>query len=117
MLARRPPPRPASAEPSSTLTDRYQTTIPEPVRRQLRLKKGDRLRYRVVSDREVLIEKESLDSANDPSLEPFLAFIAKDIHDVPQRLGGIDPALIRRARELTEGVAIDRDAPLDPADE
>ena len=36
---------PATLEVESTLTDRYQTTVPEMVRRSLRLGKRDRVHY------------------------------------------------------------------------
>ena len=41
----------------STLTDRYQTTIPEVVRNVLNLNKGDTLVYYVDSDEKVVISK------------------------------------------------------------
>ena len=40
----------ATLELESTLTDRYQTTVPNSVRRALRLGKRDKLRYRVQPD-------------------------------------------------------------------
>ena len=36
---------PATLEAESTLTDRYQTTVPETVRRALRLHKRDKIQY------------------------------------------------------------------------
>jgi hypothetical protein len=36
---------PATLEAESTLTDRYQTTVPETVRRALRLRKRDKIQY------------------------------------------------------------------------
>ena len=36
---------PATLEAESTLTDRYQTTVPETVRRALRLGKRDKIHY------------------------------------------------------------------------
>lgn len=41
----------------STLTDRYQTTIPEVVRNVLNLSKGDKLVYSVAPDGQVVISK------------------------------------------------------------
>jgi bifunctional DNA-binding transcriptional regulator/antitoxin component of YhaV-PrlF toxin-antitoxin module len=38
---------PATLEAESTLTDRYQTTVPETVRRALRLGKRDKMRYTI----------------------------------------------------------------------
>jgi antitoxin PrlF len=36
---------PATLEAESTLTDRYQTTVPQTVRRALRLRKRDKIQY------------------------------------------------------------------------
>jgi antitoxin PrlF len=38
---------PTSLDVESTLTDRYQTTVPETVRRALRLGKRDKIRYSI----------------------------------------------------------------------
>ncbi|MES3002772.1 MAG: type II toxin-antitoxin system PrlF family antitoxin [Pseudomonadota bacterium] len=106
-----------SEDPLSTLTDRYQTTVPTAVRKKLDLRKGDRIQYRIREDG-VLLQKAVPDAdGDDPVLEPFLAFIARDIQEQPGRLRGIDAKLIARARELTAGIIVDRNAPLDPADE
>ena len=40
--------------PHSTLTSKGQTTIPEKVRRTLRIKPGDRLEYEVEGDRAII---------------------------------------------------------------
>jgi antitoxin PrlF len=45
----------APLEAESTLTDRYQTTVPETVRRALRLKKRDKIRYTIRSSGEVVL--------------------------------------------------------------
>ncbi|MET0506477.1 MAG: type II toxin-antitoxin system PrlF family antitoxin, partial [Luteibacter sp.] len=37
-------------EVDAALTDRYQTTVPEPVRRVLNLRKRDRVRYEITAD-------------------------------------------------------------------
>jgi len=39
---------PATFEAESTLTDRYQTIVPETVRRALRLRKRDKIQYLIV---------------------------------------------------------------------
>jgi antitoxin PrlF len=104
-------------EATSTLTDRYQTTVPTAVRQKLRLRKGDRLQYRIRGGEVLLQKAQPGTEGDDPALEPFLAFIARDIEQHPGRLRGIDPALIARARELTAGVIVDRDAALNPDDE
>ena len=41
----------------STLTDRYQTTVPESVRRALGLKKRDKLRFEIRNTNEVIVTR------------------------------------------------------------
>ena len=40
-----------TSEVASTLTDRYQTTVPEPVRRALKLGKRDKIHYAIQAQR------------------------------------------------------------------
>ena len=42
---------PATLEVESTLTDRYQTTVPETVHRALRLSQRDKIRYTILRQR------------------------------------------------------------------
>ena len=48
---------PATQQVESTLTDRYQTTVPETVRRALRLGKRDKIHYTIRSDGEVVLTR------------------------------------------------------------
>lgn len=107
----------AVIDAESTLTDRYQTTVPDPVRRALRLSKGDRVRYRIVGAGEVLMQRvEVPGEGDDPALGSFLSFLAADI-DKHHRLEAIDPALIARAKALVAGVELNLDEALSPDDE
>lgn len=99
---------------ASTLTDRYQTTIPEPVRELLHLNKRDKITYTIEDNGKVLISRANED---DPVLGDFLSFLAKDIEKNPSHIRSIDPALLDRARHLISAVEIDLDAPLDDKDE
>lgn len=59
---------PTTLETESTLTDRYQTTVPEAVRRALRLGKRDRIRYAIQPDGCVLLSRADQGAASeDPS--------------------------------------------------
>lgn len=100
----------------STLTDRYQTTVPDAVRKALKLGKRDKLRYTVQPDGHVLLTRAD-DADTDPALGAFLSFLASDMTQHPDRLQGLDPALVQRVQELTTGVAVDLDAPLSADDE
>ena len=105
---------PATFELESKLTDRYQTTVPDGVRRALKLRKRDRIRYLVQSDGSVVLQR--ADNVHDPVLEPFLDFLARDIATHPQHVRAIDAGLARRMRALVKGAKVDLQAALDPAD-
>ncbi len=98
----------------STLTDRYQTTIPEPIRDALHLKKRDKISYEIDENGKVIISRVS---DNDPVLSKFLSFVANDIKNNPSHVRSIDPTLIERALSLISGVEVDMDAPLSEKDE
>jgi antitoxin PrlF len=105
-------------EAESTLTDRYQTTVPETVRRVLNLHKRDRIHYTIRPNGEVLISSAPPAPENDPVLDQFLVFIQNDIARHPERLHTIDTSLIHRINLLVaEGVDIDLDAVLSEDDE
>jgi len=103
-------------EAESTLTDRYQTTVPEPVRAALKLSKRDKLRYAVRADGSVLMTRAESEE-EDPALEQFLGFIARDVASHPERLRSIDQGLLNRIKALVGHDDIDLDAPLSPDDE
>jgi len=107
---------PALIAAESTLTDRYQTTVPDAVRRALNLSKRDKLRYTVQADGNVLLSR-AAKTDTDPAMDAFLGFLAKDMTRHPERLQGLDPALMKRVQTLTAGVAVDLDAPLSADDE
>ena len=59
----------ALAGVESSLTDRYQTTVPQPVRRALGLGKRDRIRYSFRANVEVVLQRVSTEVAEmDPAL-------------------------------------------------
>lgn len=99
-------------EAESTLTDRYQTTVPESVRRALKLNKRDRLHYTVKPTGEVVLARATALAGDDPALEPFLTLLARDISTHPERLQALDAALVDRLRDLVADVEVDLDAPL-----
>lgn len=98
----------------STLTDRYQTTIPETVRQALHLEKRDKIEYVIGDNGKVMISR--LEEV-DPVLGDFLSFIANDIQKHPEHIKSISSELYSRAKSLVSGVDIDLDAPLSDKDE
>lgn len=107
----------AVLETESTLTDRYQTTVPEPVRSALKLGKRDKIHYKIMGDGAVLLSRAQVADADDPALGSFLGFLARDIVSHPDRLQAIDPALVKRVQALVGGVEVNLDQPLAAADE
>lgn len=107
----------ATLELESTLTDRYQTTVPDAVRRALKLGKRDKIRYVVRPDGRVVMTRAATAPEDDPVLEKFLAFLARDIETHPARVHALDAQLAKRVRSLVKGVKVDLDAELDPRNE
>jgi len=102
-------------ELESTLTDRYQTTVPEAVRHALKLGKRDKIRYAVQPNGQVVLSR--AEDHDDPALGAFLQFLARDIVAHPKHLQSVDTALVERARALVSGVEMDLDAELRAEDE
>ena len=106
---------PASLDVESTLTERYQTTVPETVRRALRLGKRDKICHSISSSGEVVLMRstsaEGLET-DDPVLGQFLSFLARDMASHPERLQAVDAGLVERLQSLVGGIEVDLDAAL-----
>ncbi|MEM9276393.1 MAG: type II toxin-antitoxin system PrlF family antitoxin, partial [Cyanobacteria bacterium P01_F01_bin.143] len=76
----------------STLTDRYQTTVPASVRKALGLNKRDKISYTIEPDGKVVMSRAEKQE-NDPVLEKFLNFLARDMEENPQHLQAISSDL------------------------
>ena len=100
-------------EVESALTDRYQTTVPQPVRRALGLHKRDRIRYAFRPNGEVVLQRVSPDlGEEDPALAPFLALLEQDITSHPDRLQPIGADLVQRLQDLVGAIEVDLDEAL-----
>jgi antitoxin PrlF len=108
---------PASLHVESTLTDRYQTTVPETVRRALRLSKRDKIHYTIRPDGEVVLTRAAANEVDDVGLAAFIAFLARDMAEHPERLQAVDASFVQRIQALVAGVEVDLDAPLSERDE
>ncbi len=106
----------ATLEVESTLTDRYQTTVPETVRRALRLGKRDKIHYTIRAGGEVVLTRAEA-SEDDPVLSQFLGFLARDIASHPERLQPIDDNFLSRILSLAGDTEVDLDASLSADDE
>jgi len=102
--------------PESTLTDRYQTTVPNPVRRALGLNKRDKICYTIEPDGKVWLSRVD-QTEDDPVLGKFLNFLAQDMDKNPQHIQVISSGLVSHVQSLVSGVDVDLDAPLLDEDE
>jgi len=108
---------PATLDVESTLTDRYQTTVPETVRRALRLGKRDKIHYSIRPSGEVVLTRAGSSEGDDPVLGQFLGFLARDIASHPERLRAVDAGLVQRLQSLVGGIEVNLDAALSADDE
>jgi antitoxin PrlF len=108
---------PSLIEAESTLTSRYQTTVPEPVRRALRLSKHDKLHYSLRDSGDIVISRAIVQAETDPAIESFLGFLATDIQNHPEHLRALTKDTQRSISKLTKGVKFDLNAPLNSDDE
>jgi antitoxin PrlF len=108
----------ATLEFESTLTDRYQTTVPETVRRVLKLGKRDKIHYSIQPDASVIITRAAIaGETDDPVLGQFLDFLAGDIAAHPEHLQALNAGWVARMQALVGSVEIDLNAPLAEDDE
>ncbi len=108
---------PATLDVESTLTDRYQTTVPDAVRRALRLGKRDKIHYSIRASGEVVLTRAEASEGDDPVLGEFLTFLARDMASHPERLRAVDAGLVQRLQSLVGAIEVDLDAALSADDE
>jgi len=100
----------------STLTERFQTTVPSIVRQALHLSKKDKIKFIIQPDGSVMLSRvEPIE--NDPVVESFLAFIADDMQKYPEKLQPLTASMRDRVELLTTGIELDLDTPLSEEDE
>jgi antitoxin PrlF len=97
---------------TSKVTERSQTTLPPGVRKVLGIDPGDRIGYIIEGNQVRLVNASAVEHA-DPVIDRFLAFIGRDLEAHPERVRALPESLLKRARSLTRGVAIDHDAPIE----
>ena len=108
---------PAILSAESTLTDRYQTTVPDAVRKALHLDKRDRLRYTVLADGVVQLSRLDASDDVDPAISGFLNFLANDMTAHPQHLQPMTSALRGQIQHLTAGIHVNLTGTLSPENE
>lgn len=95
----------------STLTDRFQTTVPAPVRKALNLKKRDKLNFTLLDNGNVMICRAEEDAA-DPVFEGFLSFLEQDMSVNPENIHALSASQKSHVDSLIANVDIDLDSPL-----
>jgi antitoxin PrlF len=104
-------------EAESTLTERYQTTVPQTVRRALQLGKHDKIHYAIRPDGEVVLTRVDATEGEDPVMAQFLSFLSTDISSHPERLQAFDSGLAQRIQALVGKVDVNLNAALSAEDE
>jgi antitoxin PrlF len=106
---------PATIEETSTITAKGQTTVPKAVRQALGVDYGGRIAFRVTGKSVTVVRA---DEDEDPAVEAFLGFLARDIKNHPGQISALAPDLAAKVASLTEGMdanleeAIDGDVAL-----
>jgi antitoxin PrlF len=100
----------------STLTDRYQTTVPSVVRKALHLGKKDKIKFTVESNGSVTLSR-AVQSDADPALNAFLEFLGHDMQAHPENIQALSVEMKQKVDELIQDVDIDLDAPLNDEDD
>ena len=104
-------------EGDSTLTDRYQTTVPAPVRRALKLKRRDRIHHTIRPDGEVVLTRARDESSQDPVMVSFLTFLERDLQEHPENIRPVTAGTFAEAERLTAGIEVDLDEELSEDDD
>ena len=95
----------------STITAKGQTTIPKSVRQALGLDFGGKIAFRI-DESGVSVYRADAES-EDPALDNFLAFLARDIQRRPEAIKALSPTLAARIASLTEGMVVEPDAEIE----
>jgi len=106
----------SSLTTESTLTDRFQTTVPSVVRKALHLDKKDKIQFTIETDGTVSLSRvEPID--NDPILDGFLSFLAQDMINQPGNIQPMTASMQKRTDSLVSDIDINLDEQLLDEDE
>lgn len=96
---------------ASKMTARSQTTLPSGVRKALGLKAGDRIAYLIDKDRVIITRLP--EETEDPALSGFVDLLERDIDQHKERVLFATQAFADYLEELTAGIEVDYDAPIE----
>ncbi|MBS0422622.1 MAG: type II toxin-antitoxin system PrlF family antitoxin [Proteobacteria bacterium] len=95
---------PAQLQVESTLTEKYQATVPDAIRKALRLNKGDRIRFTLQPDGSVVLSRAEVEQTTDAELKPFLRLLARELDVHPEAFRALPPSLVKQARAVTKAL-------------
>ena len=98
-------------EEVSTITAKGQTTIPKSVRQALGVSYGGKIAFRVDA-RGVSVHRADAE-IDDPAIDRFLDFLARDIQSRPVAILALSPTLAAKITALTQGIEVDFDEEID----
>lgn len=100
----------------STLTDRFQTTVPSFVRKELGLEKRDLIEFLKNDEGYIVLRKSEPEAPQEfsPELLAWLEFIAKDHDARPEQIKPFTQEMRDRAYAMTGVADVDLDAALPP---
>lgn len=98
---------------TSTLTDRYQTTIPREVRSFLNLDKGAQIQYVIDPAGKVYLQtQQNNELQEDPVLYSFLELMEKDMIKNPKKIQPLNKEFMKKAQRLVKDVDVNLDSSL-----
>lgn len=103
---------PLRVRETSRITAKGQTTVPKAVRDALGVGYGGTIAFVVEQDR-VIVQRAEAEATEDPVIQEFLGFLARDLERRPEAIAALDESLARRMASLTDGVDVDLDAPIE----
>lgn len=103
---------PALLRKVSTITEKGQVTIPKPVRDALGLEYGGRVAFCIDENRHVSVERDD-EGGDDPLIDTFLAFLARDMERHPERISSFPESLRHRMLDLVGDMPVDPDDPIE----
>lgn len=96
----------------SKITEKGQVTVPKFVREALGVGYGGQVAFYIDDDQTVRVER--VEENDDPAIDSFLQFLARDMTDNPSiSIEDLPQTLRERIQLQTEGMDVDIDAPID----
>lgn len=97
----------ATLEVESTLTDRYQTTVPETMRPAIKPDKRNKIHDSIRPGGQMVLTRVEVCDADDPVLGQVLRYPATGINRHRARRQAVDVGLIRRLCPLVDDIDVD----------